>query len=109
MNAATAATLRRKVFTKPGRLVRSGRRRWLRLPENWPWAAASTAAVNTIHRDPPALLNAIARSGNQDLGKPADRWFPARPQTAELFRTDPSRHPNVQPRPMADPSYRLTP
>ncbi|MBA3250224.1 MAG: transposase [Geodermatophilaceae bacterium] len=29
---ATAATLRRKVFTMPGRLVHSGRRRRLRLP-----------------------------------------------------------------------------
>ena len=32
------ATLRRAIFTVPGRLVRSGRRQRLRLPENWPWA-----------------------------------------------------------------------
>ncbi len=37
LNTATAATLRRKVFTMPGRLVHSGRRRRLRLPESWPW------------------------------------------------------------------------
>jgi hypothetical protein len=48
LNTATAATLRRRVFTTPGRLVHSGRRRRLRLPENWPWAEAITTALNTI-------------------------------------------------------------
>jgi hypothetical protein len=48
LNTATAATLCRKVFTTPGRLVHSGRRRRLRLPDNWPWATAITAALNTI-------------------------------------------------------------
>ncbi len=38
LHQATAATLRRKVFTMPGRLVHTGRRRRLRLPANWPWA-----------------------------------------------------------------------
>src|SRR3954468_8239290 len=45
---ATAATLRRKVFTMPGRLVHSGRRRRLRLPESWPWAVAISTALDRI-------------------------------------------------------------
>ena len=49
---ATAATLRRKVFTMPGRLVHSGRRRRLRLPENWPWAVAITTALDRIIQIP---------------------------------------------------------
>ena len=49
---ATAATLRRKVFTVPGRLVHSGRRRRLRLPEHWPWADAITRALASIHAIP---------------------------------------------------------
>jgi len=48
LQTATAATLRRKVFTMPGRLVHSGRRERLRLPENWPWAVAITTALNAI-------------------------------------------------------------
>ncbi len=34
----TAKTLRRRLFSVPGRLVRSGRRQWLRLPRHWPFA-----------------------------------------------------------------------
>ena len=49
---ATAATLRRKVFTMPGRLVHSGRRRRLRLPERWPWAVAITTALDRIIQIP---------------------------------------------------------
>jgi hypothetical protein len=48
LNTATAATLRRKVFTVPGRLVHTGRRRHLRLPESWPWAHAITTALTAI-------------------------------------------------------------
>jgi hypothetical protein len=46
LSTATVATLRRKVFTLPGRLVHSGRR--LRLPEYWPWAEAITTAPTRI-------------------------------------------------------------
>ncbi len=49
---ATAATLRRTVFTMPGRLVNSGRRRHLRLPARWPWAGAITTALTAIHAIP---------------------------------------------------------
>jgi hypothetical protein len=48
LHRATATTLRRAVFTMPGRLVRSGRRRRLRLPANWPWADAFTTALTAI-------------------------------------------------------------
>jgi len=43
--AVTAKTLRRQLFSVPGRVVRSGRRRWLRLPRRWPWAAAFGATL----------------------------------------------------------------
>lgn len=45
---ATAATLRRRIFTVPGRLVRNGRRHHLRLPARWPWAQAITTAIAAI-------------------------------------------------------------
>jgi hypothetical protein len=48
LHRATAATLRRAMFTMPGRLVRSGRKRRLRLPENWPWAEQFTTALAAI-------------------------------------------------------------
>jgi hypothetical protein len=48
LHRATAATLRRAIFTMPGRLVRSGRQRSLRLPENWPWAEQFTTALAAI-------------------------------------------------------------
>ena len=48
LHRATVATLRRAMFTMPGRLVRSGRRQRLRLPENWPWAEAFTTALAAI-------------------------------------------------------------
>jgi hypothetical protein len=45
---ATVATLRRRLFTVPGRLVRSGRRLRLRLPRGWPWQTAFLTALDTI-------------------------------------------------------------
>jgi len=42
------ATLRRKVFTMPGRLVHTGRRRHLRLPASWPWADPISTALTAI-------------------------------------------------------------
>jgi len=52
LERGTAATLRRKVFTMPGRLVHTGRRRHVRLPANWPWAEAITTALASIHAIP---------------------------------------------------------
>jgi Transposase DDE domain group 1 len=51
---ATVTTLRRAIFTMPGRLVRSGRRQRPRLPANWPWAEAfntAQAAITTDHHN----------------------------------------------------------
>jgi hypothetical protein len=48
LERATAATLRRKVSTMPGRLVHSGRRRHLRLPKSWPWRDAITTALTAV-------------------------------------------------------------
>ena len=48
LSRATVATLRRTLFTAPGRLVHSARRLDLRLPQNWPWAVAFTTALTAI-------------------------------------------------------------
>ncbi len=48
LEKATAGTLQRRVFTVPGRLVHSGRRRHLRLPASWPWAHAIEHALQRI-------------------------------------------------------------
>ncbi len=52
LEKATASTLQRRIFTVPGRLVHSGRRRHLRLPASWPWAHAITQALTTIQAIP---------------------------------------------------------
>ena len=44
---ATVSTLRRKLFTIPGRLVRSARRLHMRPPHNWPWETALLKALIT--------------------------------------------------------------
>ena len=48
LHRATATTLRRALFTVPGRLVSSARRLRLRLPRDWPWAQAFTTALDAI-------------------------------------------------------------
>jgi hypothetical protein len=45
---ATAASLRRKIFTVPGRLVHTARRLHLRLPAGWPWEDAFLTALHRI-------------------------------------------------------------
>ncbi|WP_214369771.1 transposase [Pseudonocardia sp. H11422] len=52
MSRATAATLRRRLFTIPGRLVHTARRLHLRLPQNWPWADAFLTALTRINALP---------------------------------------------------------
>ncbi len=52
LDTATSATLQRKVFTVPGRRVRSGRRLTLRLPQSWPWKVAIEQALTKIHAIP---------------------------------------------------------
>ncbi len=48
LEKATITTLQRRVFTVPGRLVHSARRRHLRLPADWPWARAIDQALASI-------------------------------------------------------------
>jgi hypothetical protein len=52
MGRARAATLRRQLFTIPGRLVHTARRLHLRLPVNWPWADAFLTALTNINALP---------------------------------------------------------
>ena len=51
MGRATAATLRRRLFTIPGRLVHTARRLHLRLPGR-PWADAFLTALSCINALP---------------------------------------------------------
>ena len=48
MTKATALTLRHRLFTIPGRVVKRGRRKYLRLPDQWPWAEAFNRAMTAI-------------------------------------------------------------
>jgi hypothetical protein len=48
LQRATAATLRRALFSVPGRLVHGARRLRLASTEQWPWAEAFTAALAAI-------------------------------------------------------------
>jgi hypothetical protein len=69
------ATLRRRLFTIPGRLGHTARRLHLRLPTNWPWARAFGTAVTSIN----ALLlrsrtaNALPSATRKTSETPADR------------------------------------
>jgi hypothetical protein len=49
LERATAATLRRTVFTVRGRPVHSSRQRRLRLPQHWPWADVVTRALTSMY------------------------------------------------------------
>lgn len=52
MSRATTATLRRRLFTIPGRLVHTARRLHLCLPANWPWAGAFLTALTGLNALP---------------------------------------------------------
>ena len=86
LDSATAATLRRKVFTVPGRLVSSARRLALRLPESWPWATAIEQAIEKIRGHPTPLLNNTPISTTRTSEKPADRRLKHAPPRHELKR-----------------------
>ena len=51
---AEPRTLRYRVLHTAARLVRSGRRRHLKIPATWPWAEAITAAWQRIDALPQA-------------------------------------------------------
>jgi hypothetical protein len=48
MTKATALTLRHRLFTIPGRVTKRGRRKHIRLPDQWPWADALNQAMTAI-------------------------------------------------------------
>lgn len=48
----TTKTLRRRLFSLPGRLTRSARRVTLHLPARWPWAADCTTALQRLRALP---------------------------------------------------------
>ncbi len=48
----TTKTLRRRLFSLPGRLTRSARRVTLHLPARWPWAVNFTAALAALRAIP---------------------------------------------------------
>ncbi len=48
----TTKTLRRRLFSQPGRLTRSARRVTLHLPSHWPWAEAFLAALARLRAIP---------------------------------------------------------
>jgi len=50
----TAATIRRRLFSLPGRLTRTARRWTLHLPARWPWAKDFTDALTRIRALPHA-------------------------------------------------------
>jgi hypothetical protein len=83
LHRATAASLRRKISTVPGRLVHTARRMQLRLPARWPWKPAFLTALHRITALPqrccpqPTPPPTHDRS-NGDAGRPAG---PARPHT----------------------------
>lgn len=52
LHHATTATIRRTLIAVPARLVRSARRRHLRLPEDWPWQPALTWCRRRIDATP---------------------------------------------------------
>ncbi len=51
----TTKTLRRRLFSLPGRLTRSARRVTLHLPAGWPWAVGFAAALKRPRALPPPL------------------------------------------------------
>jgi hypothetical protein len=49
----TARTIRRRLFSIPGRIVKTARRWTLRMPARWPWAQDFLAALTRIRALPP--------------------------------------------------------
>jgi hypothetical protein len=48
----TARTIRRRLFTVPGRITRTGRQVTLRMPARWPWETAFLAALHRLRTIP---------------------------------------------------------
>lgn len=52
LDSVQQAPLRWRIFTVPGRLVHSGRRRHLRLPTTWPWVHVIEQALLRVQAIP---------------------------------------------------------
>jgi hypothetical protein len=76
LEKATVSTLQQRVFTVPGRLVHSGRRRHLRLPASWPWASGIAQALTTIQAIPLRCWSTPLSPTTKISEKPADRRIP---------------------------------
>lgn len=55
LGIVTTKTLRRHLFSVPGRLARSARRFRLHLPRAWPWADQFAGALAQLRAIPPPL------------------------------------------------------
>jgi len=102
LERATAASLQRKIFTIPGRLVHSGRRRHLRLPASWPWAEAIERAIENIQAIPP-LLNNHPVPTTRTSEKPVDRRLPHAQRRLSTSSKSISRPTPRSPRQAVDP------
>ena len=81
----TGATIRRKIFTVPGRMAHSARRCTLHLPTHWPWTTAFTGILDQLR-----TVNLAARTATP---APPRRSRPTktRPPSSPLTSTHP--HP----------------
>ena len=84
----TGATIRRKIFTVPGRMAHSARRCTLHLPTHWPWTTAFTGildqlrTVNLAARTAtPAPPEAFPADENPATIKPAHQHAPTPTKT----------------------------
>lgn len=87
LDKATVSTLQRTIFTVPGRLVNSGRRRHLGLPVSPPWASVIAHSL-TDASDPTALLTPSPYPYDQDLGEAGQPAAPPRPIPPALLPAD---------------------
>src|SRR5699024_6532115 len=86
--------LRFRLLAVAGRIIRTGRRRLLRLPRSWPWdwlIETGWTTLRTVLHSPPAVLN------SRVFGEPADPApeippapNPARPPAANTPSSDSS-------------------
>ena len=81
------ATLRRRLFTTPRRLVHSARRLHLRLSNRWPWTARF-AALDAIAALPSArLTSSPCPPHRRDLGEAGQTGQPSAPTSETGTRT----------------------
>lgn len=96
MSRATTATLRRRLFTIPGRLVHTARRLHLRLPANWPSAGAFLTALTGLNALPMRSRTTAPSppTTRKTSKKPADRQDD-HGQSASETQPDPAPAPPI--------------